>query len=230
LFEKGELKIMAGWQDAVAGLQAQINTINSQISSLSGQEATNSAAISSLQTQVAALQVQLLALQSQVVLADLPAVAISPLGSLLEGTQKTVQLVAGGDAVLHVPVQDGLSFKLKITGHTHDTSNTGVNLQVVLFANGTQTSANVAQGGNSTSPDHPFHIEEKVFWDSTSNTLVLYGDAVHGSPASTVINSVQDTIPLSSPTDFSFKVNGYLMGGTEPNATLTITEFRAYAD
>jgi hypothetical protein len=167
---------------------------------------------------------------AQSVLADIPAADMATLGSFSEGVQKTVQLGAGGDAILHVPVQDGRSFRIKVTGHTHDPSNTGVNVQVVLFINGTQTNANVAQGGNSTSPDQPFHIEEKIFWDSTSNKINLYGETVHNSPASTVINAVQDTISISSPTDFSFKLNGYIYGGSESNATLTITEFCAYVD
>lgn len=218
---------MAGWQDAVANLQAQINTINSQISSLSGQEAANSSAISSLQTQVSALQTQLVSLQSQVVLADV--VGMATLGNFAaDSSQKTVQLTAGGNAVLQVPVQDGKSFRVKVTGHSHNPSP-GVNTHVLLYINGSQTNVTLAQGGSGSQADNPFHIDVAVFWDSVSNQLIVYGTTTQRVNGGTVINSVNDAVSISSPANFPFQINGFV-DSSNPSATVTVTEFRAYAD
>lgn len=167
--------------------------------------------------------------QSVAVLADVPAADMATLGSFASnGTQKTVQLVAGGDAILEVPVLDGKGVHIRVVGHTHNPASNSATLNVYLYINGTQTTFIADQEPSVSTPNQPFAFDGVLIWDSTSTRYIFYGNTVQCNLSPSVVATMQSG-SASSPTNFAFTVNGSV-NDVDSSATLTITQFTAYAD
>jgi hypothetical protein len=187
---------MAGWQDAVANLQSQINTINSQISSLSGQEAANASAISSLQTQVVALQTELLSVQQQFVLGEIFPSSLAVLSPVTVASQ-TIQLIAGGDAVIQIPFQTE-PFRIRVGGSAHIANNPGQNFSVSVLLNNLGIASIDPDGNNTTSP---FFFDFLLFWEAGTQRLISVGSAYKADTPSGLNSEPQSGsqhLPLSS--------------------------------
>lgn len=171
---------------------------------------------------------------AQSVLADIPAADMATLGSLpSNGSSLIVQLGAGGNATLQVPVLAGQGRRIRVVGWTHNPSNTGSDITVYLQINGNQMSFAVTQGGNATYPDTPFIFDGVLSWDSSTNKGSMVGFFVHHTPGANsapTANYVSDPVDASSPTSFACVIGAHTNGSSNPSGTVTITEFRAYAD
>jgi hypothetical protein len=162
---------------------------------------------------------------------DIPASDIAVLSGLTTSAQ-TIQLSAGGDAVLTSDFLLHRVFHVHVGGRVHIVNNPGQAVTVALLLNGTQIASVVPSGNGTTSP---FYLDLTCFYEDNTSTLFVQGSnntlnySGGGTPSfSNNTGTVGDYFkPFSSVAQFQFKVT------VESNATdsgsATLTEFRVLA-
>lgn len=162
---------------------------------------------------------------------DIPASDIAVLSGLTTSPQ-TVQLSAGGDAVLTTDFLSHRLFHIHVGGRIHIVNNPGQNVEVALYMNGTEI-ATVDPSGNGTTS--PFYLDITCFYEDGTSTLFVQGANVSlnfsggGSPSLTtgsggVVGFIK---PYSSSATSQFTL--VVESGAADSGSVTITEFRVLA-
>lgn len=169
----------------------------------------------------------MLSLQQEVL--PLSDISASNIAILIPTTsQSFVQLVVGGDAQLPVASNlDGNVFTVLLAGVCHLSTGAGITISLYSPVFGTLLTINPSANGNT-----PFYIKIQMYWDSVSQNLIRIDYPVVEDRPFTIpqLGNLPSTIsPVSTLSAFQFKVQTQLQG-SDPNATLRITEFRIVAN